>query len=157
MSLDTRAFRRALGSFATGIVVVTAGKGEEARGITVNSFSSVSLDPPLVMWCLGKDSSRYDLFTKPTEFTVSVLSSEQRAISDRLAGSADCSLNGVEIAPTANGAPGIAGALAVFECSRAAMHDAGDHVILIGRVSAFSAREEGAALTYFRSHYGVME
>ncbi|GAA0534555.1 flavin reductase (DIM6/NTAB) family NADH-FMN oxidoreductase RutF [Rhizomicrobium palustre] len=157
MTVDTRAFRKALGTFPTGIVVVTAGEGENAKGITVNSFSSVSLDPPLVLWCLGKNSSRYDLFTKPAEFTISVLAADQRSVSDRLACSADCSVAGLPIAKTENGAPAMEGALAVFECSREAMHDAGDHVILVGRVTRFSVREDGAALTYFRSRYGVAE
>jgi len=157
MTFDCNAFRKALGTFPTGIVVVTAGKGADAKGITVNSFTSVSLEPPLVAWCLGKSSSRYALFTEPESFTISVLAAAQQAVSDRLAGGAGCSVTGLALTETENGAPGIAGALAIFECTRAALHEAGDHVILVGRVTAFTAQSEGAALTYFRSHYGVAE
>lgn len=159
MSLDIRAFRNALGCFATGIAVVTA-KGDdqaaEAKGITVNSFSSVSLEPPLVLWCLGKTSKRYDLFTKPDKFTISILSEAQRAISERLAVSTDCSLAGLPLVECENGAPGLAHALAIFECRREAMHEAGDHVILVGHVMRFEARDEGDPLLYFRGRYGAL-
>lgn len=157
MSPDPRAFRQALGCFSTGIVVVTVGEGEAAKGITVNSFTSVSLDPPLVLWCLGRHSSRYDLFTTPDKFTISVLAAEQQAIASRLAGAAECGVVGLALAATKNGVPGIAGALAVFECSREAMHEAGDHVIIIGRVTAFTAREDGAPLLYARGRYGELK
>jgi len=160
MSLDIRAFRKALGCFATGIAVVTAkekgDKTAEAKGITVNSFSSVSLEPPLILWCLGKTSKRYELFTKPDEFTISILSEAQRAISERLAGSSDCSLAGLPLVECENGAPGLADALAIFECRREAIYEAGDHVILLGGVTRFEGREEGDPLVYFRGRYGAL-
>lgn len=156
MPQDSRAFRSALGCFATGIAVITAGEGEAAKGITVNSFTSVSLDPPLVLWCLGSNSSRYDLFTKPEKFTVSILGAEHKSISDRLVSAADCGLGGIALTATDNGAPGIAGALAVFECTREAMHEAGDHVIIVGRVSRFSARDDGMPLIYARGKYRAL-
>lgn len=157
MDFDARSFRKALGCFPTGIVVVTAGEGAAAKGITVNSFTSVSLAPPLVLWCLGKTSSRYEIFTKPDEFTISILSDAERAVSDRLAGSSDCSLTGLPLVETANGAPGLAGALTILECQREALHEAGDHVIILARVLRFTSREDGAPLVYFRGRYGALK
>jgi Conserved protein/domain typically associated with flavoprotein oxygenases, DIM6/NTAB family len=160
MTHDARTFRKALGSFATGIVVVTAPDLDDpagpARGITVNSFSSVSLEPPLVLWCLGNHSGRYDLFTKPANFTISILDAGQKAISDRLAGSAECSVAGLDLSETENGVPGLADSLAVFECTREAIHQAGDHAIIIGRVTRFGFREGGAPLLYYRGAYGAL-
>jgi len=157
MDHDAVLFRRALGCFPTGIVVVTAGMGVEAKGITVNSFTSVSLKPPLVLWCLGKNSSRYEIFTKPDEFTISILSDAERSASDRLAGSADCSVTGMDLVETVNGAPGLAGALTILECKREALYDAGDHVIILAEVVRFTSREDGAPLVYFRGRYGALK
>jgi flavin reductase (DIM6/NTAB) family NADH-FMN oxidoreductase RutF len=157
MEFDARSFRKALGSFSTGIVVVTAGKGSAAKGITVNSFTSVSLAPPLVLWCLGTASSRYEIFTKPDEFTISILSDAERATSDRLAGASDCSLTGLSLVETENGAPGLADALTILECKREALHEAGDHVIVVARVLRFTNREDGAPLVYFRGSYRALQ
>lgn len=156
MDHDAVSFRRALGCFPTGIVVVTAGKGDAARGITVNSFTSVSLKPPLVLWCLGKSSSRYDLFTKPDEFTISILSETERAISTQLASGPDCALSGLSLVETENGAPGIGGALAVLECKREAIYEGGDHVIILAEVVRFTTRDDSAPLVYFRGRYGAL-
>lgn len=155
MSLDTREFRNALGCFATGIVVVTAGPPGRERAITVNSFTSVSLDPPLILWCIAKASRRYDVFTTADAFTVSVLGEEGRGISDAIAGSADGDLGGVATEPCRTGAPAIAGALAAFSCHREALHDGGDHVIIVGRVEALRFRD-GAPLVFFRGRYGTL-
>jgi len=157
MDFDTRSFRKALGCFPTGIAVVTVGEGEAAKGITVNSFTSVSLKPPLVLWCLGKNSSRYELFTKPDEFTISILSESERAISTQLASGPDCALTGLPLVETANGAPGIGGALTILECAREAVHEAGDHIIILARVMTFTSREDGAPLLYFRGRYGALK
>ncbi|MDR3528804.1 MAG: flavin reductase family protein [Rhizomicrobium sp.] len=156
MDFDTVSFRKALGCFPTGIAVVTAGEGAEAKGITVNSFTSVSLKPPLVLWCLGKNSSRYEIFTKPVDFTISILSEAERAISTQLASGPDCSLTGLPLVEMQNGAPGIAGALTILECQRETIHDAGDHIIILASVLRFTSREDGAPLVYFRGRYGAL-
>lgn len=152
MSFDTRDLRKALGCFPTGIVVVTAGKGEDLRGITVNSFASLSLDPPLILWCIAKSSRRYETFTKADEFTVSVLSHAARAASDAIAVAGEGLLTGVTLEPCGTAPPAIADALAVFECTREALHDGGDHVIVVGRIACFRHRD-GAPLTFFRGQY----
>jgi flavin reductase (DIM6/NTAB) family NADH-FMN oxidoreductase RutF len=155
MSFDTRAFRHALGCFPTGVAVVTA-TGEAVMGITVNSFTSVSLDPPLVLWCLHKDSQRYHPFTKAKGYTISVLGTEHETLSARLAKPGEHKLDGVELIATELGPPALADALAVFECESHAVHDGGDHGILVGRVVRFARRDAGAPLVFYRGRYGAL-
>lgn len=157
-SFDTRAFREALGWFPTGIAVMTA-PGVEAShiGITVNSFTSVSLDPPLVLWCIDRRSRRYPAFANAPGFTVSILASGQKAVSARLAGAGEHSLDGIALMETELGPPALADSLAVFECARESVQDAGDHAIVIGRVLRFMRHAEaGAPLVYFRGKYGAL-
>jgi flavin reductase (DIM6/NTAB) family NADH-FMN oxidoreductase RutF len=155
MSFDGRAFRSALGCFATGIVVVTAGSKGDWRGITVNSFASLSLDPPLILWCIAKSSRRYETFTKATEFTVSVLAEAARAAADAIALAGEGELGAVPIEECEACPPAIQGALSVFECTNEALHDGGDHVIVVGRVNAFRC-QDGVPLTFFRGKYGTI-
>lgn len=151
---DVRKFRNALGCFTTGVAVVTTREGEGTPiGITVNSFASVSLDPPLVLWCLDKQSDTLSVFDKATHFTVNVLREEHQEVSSRLARKGDHSLEGVELLHGESGTPALAEALAHFECEIEARHDAGDHVIMIGRVMKFDYVEEGRPLLYHRGGY----
>ncbi|MEI9886759.1 MAG: flavin reductase family protein [Rhizomicrobium sp.] len=157
MTFDIRAYRAALGSFPTGVAVVTtAASAEHHLGITVNSFTSVSLEPPLVLWCMDKKSDRYRAFTKAESYTVSILGTDHQEISARLAKPGNHSLDGIALAPTALGPPALADALAVFECKAQSVHNAGDHAILIGRVLRFSRRDAGAPLVYYRGKYGAL-
>jgi flavin reductase (DIM6/NTAB) family NADH-FMN oxidoreductase RutF len=156
MSFDARTFRNALGCFPTGVVVVTAGSAAQHMGVTINSFASVSLEPPLVLWCMDRKSGRYGTFTNSLNFTVSVLSSELKTVSARLAMPGEHSLEGLSLEKTACGPPGLADALAIFECAREAVHNGGDHAIIIGRVLAFHYREAGQPLIYFRGSYGAL-
>jgi flavin reductase (DIM6/NTAB) family NADH-FMN oxidoreductase RutF len=156
MTFDARAFRNALGCFPTGVVVVTAGSEASHKGITVNSFASVSLDPPLVLWCMDRRSSRYETFTNSANFTISVLSSDHKTVSSRLATPGEHSLDGLPLEKTECGPPGLADALAVLECARETVHEGGDHTIIVGRVLRFRYRETGQPLVYFRGHYGAL-
>ncbi len=167
MTFDTRSFRDALGCFPTGIAVVTAaspaadavpGSNEASHiGITVNSFTSVSLDPPLVLWCIDRRSRRYPFFATAPGFTVSILAAGHRAVSARLAGTGEHSLDGIALIPTQLGPPALADALAVFECARESVQDAGDHAILLGRVLRFARHDgAGAPLVYFQGKYGAL-
>ena len=155
MSFDTRAFRQALGSFPTGVAVVTAGEDKHV-GITVNSFTSVSLDPPLVLWCIDRRSDRFDAFTKAAHFTISVLGTAHEAVSARLSKQGAHTLDGIELLPTKLGPPALGEALAWFECARHALHDAGDHAILLGRVIHFGSHAAGAPLVFFQGRYGAL-
>ena len=130
---DLRAYRAALGAFATGVTVVTAGSATGPVGITANSFASVSLDPALVLWSLAKSSGRFDAFAAAPDFAVHVLGQAQRDMAAGFTRSKDA-FAGLDWVASAQGVPLIAGCLARFECQTHAVHDAGDHVIMLGRV-----------------------
>src|SRR5579862_8651002 len=125
MDFDILAYRQALGSFPTGVAVVTAAGADAHIGITVNSFTSVSLDPPLVLWCMDRKSSRHALFAEAPVFTINILGTEHRAVSARLARPGEHSLDGIALIPTALGPPALADSLAVFECTREKAMEAG--------------------------------
>lgn len=156
MTFDTRAFRTALGCFPTGVAVITATTGSAPMGITVNSFTSVSLDPPLVLWCLDRKSDRYDVFTRAKGYTISILGTEHENVSARLAKQGEHRLDGVALEATELGPPALCDALAVFECAREAVHEGGDHAILIGRVLRFHRHHSGAPLVFFKGKYGAL-
>lgn len=158
MTLDSRALRQAFGCFPTGIAVMTAMADQASPiGITVNSFTSVSLDPPLVLWCIDRRSRRYPAFAQAPGFSVSILASGHKAVSSRLASAGEHSLDGIDLIPTELGPPALRDALAVFECVRHSVQDAGDHAILIGRVVRFTRNDgAGAPLVYFQGQYGAL-
>ena len=129
--------RRALGSFATGVTVVTAqGKAGDV-GVTANSFSSVSLEPPMVLWSLRKASTSLGAFTESGAFTVHVLAGHQQALSDRFARTSADKFEGLTIKRGFGGAPLIDDCAARFQCRLAFQYDGGDHVILVGQVVEF--------------------
>lgn len=130
---DPRAFRRALGRFATGVTIVTARGDDAPIGITANSFASLSLTPPLVMWSPAKASRRHDVFLDSEHFAINVLSAAQAGLCEAFV-RAGQSFEALDHRLNAHGVPLLAGCVAVFECSRAAIHDAGDHTIIVGRV-----------------------
>ncbi|MBG52255.1 MAG: flavin reductase family protein [Alphaproteobacteria bacterium] len=157
MTDQKRAFRNALGEFATGVAVVTtAVDGEAPIGLTINSFSSVSLEPPLVLWCLDKGSDTFDLFGRAKGFTINILNAEQQAVSGQLARPGHHGLGGLALEEGSNHCPRLVGAPAAFECEVEARHDAGDHVIFVGRVVAFHRDETHAPLIYHRGHYRAL-
>ena len=139
---DPRELRRALGRFATGVTVVTTrGDGGRLEGLTANSFSSVSLDPPLVLWSLGRHAASLPSFMRAGWFAVHVLGSHQQALSTRFATRGADKFAGLAFAEGLGGCPVLAGGVAHFECS---VHDrvaAGDHVIFLGRVERMSHRD----------------
>jgi flavin reductase (DIM6/NTAB) family NADH-FMN oxidoreductase RutF len=145
-SEDRRAFRNALGRFTTGITVVTTQTKEGPVGITVNSFSSVSLDPPLVLWAPDKSSNRYDDFINAKTYAIHVLGNDQRTICEGFAKS-KTAFGSLDYAIDDNGLPVIAGCLAVFKCVFFKQVDAGDHSIIIGEVIEATERL-GAGLTF---------
>ena len=157
MSFDTRAFRQALGSFPTGVAVITGLSPAGApMGITVNSFTSVSLEPPMVLWCLDKKSDRYAVFARAKAFTISVLGTAHEEVSARLARPGSHSLDDIPLIETELGPPALADALAFFECASEAVYEGGDHGIILGRVLRFARRDAGAPLVFFRGRYGAL-
>ncbi|WP_176086071.1 flavin reductase family protein [Martelella sp. HB161492] len=144
--------RRALGQFATGIAVVTARHEGRSVGMTISSFTSLSMEPPLVLWSLRDNARSRAVFEAAQGFAISVLSESQSGIAAHFArGHADPFAD-VETIAAASGLPLIAGALAHFDCRTDRIYDGGDHRILIGRVSALSV-DEGRPLVFFASRF----
>ncbi|QUS35674.1 flavin reductase family protein [Falsirhodobacter algicola] len=137
---DTRRLRDALGRFATGVTVVTIAGPDGPMGMTANSFASVSLDPPLVLWSPARSSGRFEHFAKAKHYAIHVLSAEQVALCPAFSrgGSA---FGGLDVTMNEQGVPLLDGALARFECEQHATHEGGDHLIVVGRVTKVTLRE----------------
>lgn len=149
---NTRSFRTALGNFPTGITVVTAQSPAGPIGMTANSFSSVSLDPPLILWSPAKTSSRHDFFAGATHFAIHVLAADQGELSSRFT-RGGLGFNEFTWDENPEGVPIIPGTLSRFECERASVYDGGDHSILLGRVLR-AAHREGDPLCFARGALG---
>lgn len=135
---EHRALRDALGAFATGVTVVTARDPAGCPiGLTVNSFNTVSLDPPLVLWSLSLASPRLAAFREASHFAVNVLAADQQAISERFARRDGDRFAGLEWDAGLGGAPRLSGCCACIECRTEARHAGGDHLIFIGQVARF--------------------
>jgi flavin reductase len=161
-TMDVSAFRSAMSSFPTGVTVVTAASDDgNMHGLTVNSFSSVSLDPMLVLVCLDQASRSLDLIQRAGAFAVNVLSAGQQDISrwfasqHRPAGSA--MFRGVTFEPGVTGCPVLAGTTASFDCRLGQSHRAGDHLIVLGEVVALVHRPWLAPLVFHAGTYQSLE
>ncbi|MBN9004029.1 MAG: flavin reductase [Rhizobiales bacterium] len=153
---DSRAFRRCLGEYATGVTVITTRHAGGLAGVTANSFSSLSMDPPLIMWAISRTSRSFDSFRSAESFAVHVLSADQIAISRRFSGADQNKFAGLAWSPGQTGAPLIDGVAARFECRREAIYDGGDHVILVGRVEYYT-HYETEGLLFARGAYGIAQ
>lgn len=153
-AFSQRDFRNAMGSFATGICIVAANTTDgKAVGMTVNSFSSLSLDPPLVLFCLGVESTRSQAIIQAGKFNISMLGANQVEISNHFAKPGEgLALDGM-VASGENGAPVVPHALAVIECDLDAQHVGGDHIIMVGRATRVSVAPERDPLLYFHGSY----
>jgi flavin reductase (DIM6/NTAB) family NADH-FMN oxidoreductase RutF len=150
---DGRAFRSALGSFATGVAVVTARDADGSpAGITANSFSSVSLDPPLILWSPKLASRRYATFAEAPHFAVHVLARDQQALCDHFV--RESGFGPVPFSSGPEGLPLLEGCLARFLCRQEAVLPGGDHAIILGRVWQ-AARRDGAPLVFQGGKYGA--
>jgi flavin reductase (DIM6/NTAB) family NADH-FMN oxidoreductase RutF len=154
-AIDPRQFRTALGSFATGVTIVTA-QAADGRpvGLTCNSFASVSLNPPLVLWSLITHSPNLSVFQEASHFTVNVLAADQGDLAMQFARSADDKFAGVGWSQGRGGAPVLTGCVAHFQCRSVDRYYGGDHVIFLGAVEAF-AHENDAPLLFARGKFGV--
>lgn len=159
-SNDTLALRQALGEFATGITVVTAraddADGGQLVGLTVNSFASVSLAPPLVLWSLGLGAASLRVFQTCKHFAVNVLAADQIDLSQRFAQPKPDKFAGLEITEGRGGTALLPGCCAWFECRCVARHEGGDHLILIGEVDHFR-RAPREPLLYHRGAYARLD
>ncbi len=152
---DERELRNALGRFATGVTVVTCQGSAGPCGITVNSFSSVSLHPPLVLWNIAKVSNSLRAYLDAEHFAINVLSADQEFLSTHFAMSDHTQWSGIEHTVSAAGVPLLPGTLACFECRTYETHDCGDHHIIIGEIEHFRY-DEGQPLLFFAGDYGAM-
>ena len=150
MSLDRdhrQAFRQALGSFATGVTIATTTEdGGTPVGVTASSFNSVSLDPPLVLWSLARDSLSCPAFAASGHFAIHVLTASQEALSDRFARSGTDKFEGLEWRSGQLGSPVFDVFAARFECRTEHLYEGGDHIIMVGEVVDFEARDEAPLL-----------
>lgn len=155
MTVDSRDFRVALGYFATGVTVVTTKLNDEIRGLTVNSFCSVSLDPPLVLVCIDRSAKSYQMMTESGIFAVNILSCDMEDISKIFAehDTQSTRFGGTVWKKELTGAPILEGTIAFLDCRVVARHQAGDHDIFIGRVEKLGVGTDGDPLIYHRSKY----
>jgi flavin reductase (DIM6/NTAB) family NADH-FMN oxidoreductase RutF len=157
MSLDPDAFRAVMGRFATGVTVVTAVDVEGVdRGMTVSAFASVSLQPPLVVMCIDKTASMYDMLQTTQHFAVNILASTQESIARRFAATGAQQFEGIGYRSGENGVPLLNDVLAYVECKRVSSSIAGDHAIIVGETLTASMRD-GRPLLYYRGGFAQLE
>jgi flavin reductase (DIM6/NTAB) family NADH-FMN oxidoreductase RutF len=153
-ALDPRDFRNALGTYATGVTIITAVAGDgKPYGLTCNSFASVSLNPPLVLWSLGMYSQGLPIFQNASHFTVNVLGASQQALASKFSQSGVERFDGVDWKPGLGGAPLLADSVAWFQCRAANRYYGGDHVIFLGAVEAY-AYNRGEPLLFAGGGFG---
>lgn len=155
-AIDRRAYRQCLGQFATGVTVMTTETGGHRAGVTANSFSSVSLDPPLILWSISKTSRSFQAFTEARHFAVNILGQDQIRLSQVFSSSEADKFAKVEWSVGKHGSPVLYGVNGLLECEREAAYEGGDHLIIVGRVLRF-ATLEGEPLIFAQGRYGVAE
>ena len=153
-TFDMQAFRRALGAYPTGVTVVTAlGPGGEPVGITVNSFASLSLEPPLVLWALNVRSPKVAAFERAPHFAVNVLAEDQADLSKRFASREANLFVGLDVKAGIGGLPLLKGTAAHIQCRAYARHEGGDHMILVGQVEQFDYVAKKRPLVFWAGRY----
>jgi flavin reductase (DIM6/NTAB) family NADH-FMN oxidoreductase RutF len=151
---DHNALRAALGHYATGVAVVTTQAADgQPVGMTINSFSSLSLDPPLILWCLRRNSTRRHAFTVADYFAVNVLAAGQEQLARRFATSADDRFADLAWPPGPSNLPLIPGRLGTFICRRADIFNGGDHLIITGQLEEYSVVTARLPLLFYRGCY----
>lgn len=157
MTFDRREFRNALGCFPTGVTIVTVlGPNEHDIGVTVNSFNSVSMEPPLILWSLDRSAYSLPIFLATSHFAVNVLSSDQVHLSNQFAGAKGDKWSNVDFERWSGGSAIIKGCVANFDCEKIYAYDGGDHVIFVGRVIEMKHDPHGAPLLFHQGRYKVV-
>jgi flavin reductase (DIM6/NTAB) family NADH-FMN oxidoreductase RutF len=152
--LCCRDLRSTLGSFATGVTVITArAPGGEPIGLTISSFNSVSLDPPLILWSLSLSSPNLEAFRSASHYAVNVLAAEQQWLSNRFAARGNDRFADLPQRPGLGGAPLIEGCCAWFECANEAQYPGGDHLIFVGHVERFAQGDAPSPLIFHNAGY----
>jgi flavin reductase (DIM6/NTAB) family NADH-FMN oxidoreductase RutF len=151
---DARTLRDAMGCFATGITIVTAHAPDGTPvGLTANSFTSVSLDPPLLLVCIANSAGSAPVLREAERFGVNVLQTSQQAASNRFAGKGEDRFAATAWGPGETGVPLLDGSLVSFECKRFEVHEGGDHFLLVGEVVRAQFEPRRDPLLYFRGKY----
>ena len=153
MPIDDAAFKSAMSHFASGVTIVTTEHDGKPYGMTVASFASLSLHPPLVLVCIEKSVKTHEAIATAGKFGVSILAASQADVSGRFASKRDDKFDGINILRGNNGVPLISGALTTLECKVHQQLPGGDHSIFVGEVTDCHITPEGAPLVYFRSGY----
>jgi 3-hydroxy-9,10-secoandrosta-1,3,5(10)-triene-9,17-dione monooxygenase reductase component len=155
--LNSRELRDAFGTFATGVTVITARRPDgEPIGVTANSFTSVSLSPPLALWCIARDSASAAAFADGAHFAVHVLTAAQRDVALRFATRGAEKFSTGAIAGKQGPAPNVPGALCRLDCTVEQVHPGGDHLIVVGRIASVD-RRVGAPLLFHGGRFGRLE
>ena len=155
MNFDSRQLRQVLGSFPTGVTVVTTiDEAGKPYGVTANSFSSVSLDPPLILWSQSMKSTSHPAFKESERFVVNIMADDQVHVANQFAKSGDDKFSGIAVHPGLGGVPIIDGSAAYLECVKVAAYPGGDHIVFIGRVESFE-RAPRNALAFGDGKYKV--
>lgn len=156
-TIDAALFRAALGHFATGVTVITTVHDGEPWGLAVNSFTSVSLDPPLVAFCAAHSSTTWPHIQASGRYCVNVLAEDQESVCRVFAAKGADKFRDIDWTPSPAGSPVIDDALTWLDCSIEVEHEAGDHAIVVGRVHDLGMAEGGRPLLFFRGGYGRFE
>ncbi len=152
--INAHEFKNCLGCFASGVTVITCIDSNQAKqGITINSFSSLSLNPPLILFSLAHDSNNYPIFSSCKKFTVNILSDTQLDISNNFAFNKKDKWQNVSFSLGNNGCPVIDGVVAFIECDMHLQYQGGDHTIIIGKVTNLHKNSETKPLVYFQGKY----
>lgn len=157
LPIDAPSMRDVMGHFATGVTLITAVSSGAPVGIAANSFTSLSLDPPLVLLCVAKSSSTWPLLRAEGVFAVNMLAESAEAVCRRFATPGADRFGGLGWGTAVTGSPIVSEALAYVDCEIAAEHDGGDHTIVVGRVVALGVMNDGGPLLFYRGGYGKFE
>ncbi|MBI4362583.1 MAG: flavin reductase family protein [Euryarchaeota archaeon] len=155
MPFTSQDFRRAMGAFATGVTVVTTRLEGKPHGFTANSFTSLSLEPPLVLVCVDKKTTAHPMLTRSRIFAVNILAADQEEVSRKFADKAQeaTRFDGLRTATGVTGAPLIEGSLAYADCRVVAVHDGGDHSIFVGLVEDLATWQDKPPLLFHKGRY----
>jgi 3-hydroxy-9,10-secoandrosta-1,3,5(10)-triene-9,17-dione monooxygenase reductase component len=153
--IEAQAFRRVLGHFLTGVAVVSTMDGDEPVGLTVGSFFSISLDPPLVGFCAAHSSNTWPIIKRSGRFCVNVLAADQEGVSRRFARTGANKFDGLSWAASDGGCPKLDNVIAWIDCDIEVVHRAGDHEICVGRVRALGDGRLSAPLPFFRGQHRI--
>ena len=147
--IDSAGLRAALGRFATGVTVITTRTAHgTCEGITANSFNSVSMSPPLVLWSLARAAGSMAVFSAGSHYAINILAADQRALAERFATKGNDRWAGVDYFDGVSGAPLLMGTVASFECFNRSQYEEGDHVIFVGEVERCTHRTEASPLLF---------